>query len=93
MTTIEIKLTPAQRSALECREGGGLPKILREAWNGVNRLRFSSSEVEELWQALNECSNGEDGSAENESDPRLKRMASGAALALANLSFKVLKSA
>jgi hypothetical protein len=98
MTTATIKLTAAQRSALECAgldwqdETDGL--VLR-AWSGRS-LRFEVAGAEDLASALNELSNSEDASAEywrERSEARLAKSAAGASMALANLSFAVRKAA
>lgn len=97
-----LKLTPAQRSALEC---AGLtyaenPRT-RAAWDGGNRLSVPTGNpaaCEELASEINELSNSEDALA-NEMKRRSVLFgrkdigfARGAALALANLYGKVLQA-
>ena len=57
-----IKLTPAQISALECREGGGLDPLTEAAWldGGRCSLRFPVIAAEALADELNDSSNAED---------------------------------
>lgn len=95
MTT--VKLTRAQRSALECADLSDCPH-LRTAWNGGNNLDVPGGMGRPaivraaMVTEICELSNGEDALAENlrsEGKSNCRRMAAGAALALANLMSKI----
>lgn len=60
---IRLRLSPAQVSALECRDGGGLDPLTLAAWRG-SFLVFERAEAEALADELNEASNAEDAQAE-----------------------------
>lgn len=88
---ITIRLTDAQRSALECAglEPGAADltpedQLLRRVWHG-SRLVFDPAERDAVWSAINERSNAEDGQAEETGDPFARR----AAKSLANLLPKI----
>lgn len=83
-----IRLSPAQVSALECREGGGLGPKTIEAWQG-NRLIFREDEAPALADELTEASNGEDAQAEIMGCKYARR----AAHSLAVVSIKVARTA
>ncbi len=83
--TVVVRLTKAQRTALQC---AGLElacepseRALAAAWDGGTTLRFERSQSELINRALTDASNAEDYCAETTGD----RAARGAALALANI--------
>lgn len=96
---ITVRLTAAQRSALEC---AGLESIeaesdvlavLARSWDGVSRLSFDEAERIDVFEAITERANAEDGQAEDGSeDPDVRRMARGACVALTNLANKILRT-
>jgi len=88
-----VKLTDAQVSALECREGGGLEPVIEDAWDGFHVLSFTEGAREPLWDALNDASNAEDAGADEATDPVERRAARQAARSLACVAGHVLLAA
>ena len=88
-----VKLTDAQVSALECREGGGLEPVIEDAWDGFHVLSFTEGAREPLWDALNDASNAEDAGADEATDPAERRAARQAARSLACVAGHVLLAA
>lgn len=88
---ITIRLTAAQRSALECAglelAEDGPEVVLRAAWQG-DRLVFDVRDREALFDALNDRSNAEDAQAEEQRD----RYARQAARSLAAVASRVLRA-
>jgi hypothetical protein len=90
---VEVRLTDAQWSALECAGldlADGDDGLLRKVWErrrGI--LRFSASQREHVSRALTELANAEDDSAERDRDPATRKYARGARDALTNLASKV----
>lgn len=72
------KSTTPRRGARSWRAGAG-----------ASRLRFAERDRAAVAKALSEASNAEDGPAEHDSDPVMRRKARGAREALANLMSKV----
>jgi len=87
---LTIKLSDAQVSALECRDGGGLDQVIEDAWDGFHRLAFTEDAREPLWGALNDASNCEDAGADEASDPAERRAARQAARSLGCVAGHVL---
>ena len=87
MIDYTIKLTKAQRSALECRADGGLDEVTERCWKG-RTLEFYEHEAAELWMELIEAANAEDAQATQNNDAAAR----GASLALSNLATKVSRS-
>ena len=92
-----VKLSDAQVSALECREGGGLelasvvtPSVIEDAWDGFHLLTFTEGAREPLWDALNDASNAEDAGADEATDPAERRAARQAARSLGCVAGHVL---
>lgn len=98
---ITIKLTPAQVSALECREGGGFDEgcLLRWGWHAADRkaeLAFiCAGHVHLAADSATEYANCEDAQAEElrYSDPVAARGPRGACIAFTNLATKLRKEA
>ena len=88
--TFTVKLSDAQVSALECREGGGLDPVIDDAWNGFGLLTFTEDAREPLWDALRDASNAEDAGADETTDPAERRAARQAARSLACVAGHVL---
>lgn len=86
--TIWIRLSPAQVSALECREPDG---ILGECWKG-SRLRVPDDpgERRELAEEVNEASNAEDADAQDNPDPAMRVYAGRASRSLSTVYGKLL---
>lgn len=99
--TTHIKLTPAQHSALECHQGGGLPPLVESAWeSGYLLVPEPGPESKQLLMALYgeiiELANGEDGHAielRRIGEFTSARFARAASTALTNLATKVLQLA
>lgn len=85
---VRIKLSSAQQSALECRDGGGLDPLVDAAWDRAGALVFNPVDADELWSELNEASNAED--AQRQTGDAL---AGRAARSLAALGGRVLRCA
>ena len=85
-----VKLSPAQVSALECREGGGLDPIIDDAWDGFGLLTFTEGYREPLWGARRDASNAEDSGADEATDPAERRAARQAARSLGCVAGHVL---
>lgn len=89
---LRIRLSPAQVSALECREGGGLDEVTLRAWQG-EYLVFPESERELLFEELIEASNCEDAQAEEQRYRGENSVAAyRAALSFSTLTGKVLRA-
>lgn len=89
-----IRLSSAQRSALECAglmDDDPEDRVLLEAWCHPNKLAVTGQTRDQLYSALNALSNSEDGLAQVERDPSLRRYARLAAGTLATLAGKVLR--
>ncbi len=56
---ITVKLSEAQRSALECRDWSEEP-IMRESWDGGYRLKVDPQYADQLLYEVTEASNAED---------------------------------
>lgn len=56
---IAVRLSNAQRSALECRDGGGLDPITERCWDKRSTITFDPSDVDELLSEIMEASNAE----------------------------------
>ena len=94
-----IRLTPAQVSALQCLDGGGITTehepVLLQAWHdareysGQPLLRFMSSDAATLCRELTELANSEDHVAQFGADAAARRAAAGARTALSNLADKI----
>ena len=91
--TCLVKLSDAQVSALECRDGGGLDQVIRDAWDGFHRLTFTEDAREPLWDALNDASNAEDAGADQATDPAERRAGRRAARSLGCVAGHVLLAA
>ena len=96
--TIRIRLTEAQRSALECRDLALNPEdaLLATAWERGDRrsLVFEAHDGEALFELLNEASNAEDAFAQDpRHDPDLRQFAGRAARSLASVASRVLRNA
>ena len=99
---ISIRLTPAQRSALECswvEAPGSEPApydthaelVMRAAWSRLGWLDVPEPDAKHVWRELIDLCNSEDGIACDDAvDAESRRMARGASLALGNLATKVL---
>ena len=88
-----FKLTTAQRSALECYDGGGLDPLVNRGWDRENSLCCYPDEVTDLYMEIVELSNSEDYDAcERLTGRRDRAQARGAALALANLAGKIIRT-
>ena len=88
-----VKLTGAQVSALECREGAGLEPVIEDAWDGFHLLTFTEDAREPLWDALNDASNAEDAGADQATDPAERRAGRRAARSLGCVAGHVLLAA
>lgn len=64
MNTIQVKLTPPMRSALECRDGGGLDPMTDACWDRHGSIVFSADQRDALWSEIVDASNSEDYCAE-----------------------------
>lgn len=71
---IVVALSPAMRSALECRADVLDPALLA-AWDGASRLSCSPDQFGALLADLIEAANGEDGDAEQNTDPEMRAFA------------------
>ncbi len=80
-----IKLSPAQVSAMECRDWTENPEVT-DAWNGQDEIRVTEENKDDLWRAINDASNAEDGWWEEKRD-NFARVAS---LSLTIVATKVL---
>lgn len=86
-----IRLTPAQRSALECAglelapfdDEPGL-RALRAAWSG-DELVVTPDTLDAILSGLTDCCNAEDAQADEHGDAKAR----GACAALCNLSAKI----
>lgn len=92
--TIVVRLTDAQRSALEC-SGIDLddesPELLA-AWNGASVLRANRATINALCGEITDVANSEDDIALRETDPEMRRLARGARTALTNLARNIRKA-
>ena len=88
--TYRLKLSDAQVSALECREGGGLDPVIEDAWDGFHTLTFTESLRDALWGALSDASNSEDAGADEASDAVERRAGRQAARSLGCIAGHVL---
>lgn len=90
---VRVKLSPAQRSALECRDGGGLDLLTDAAWGArADYLEFAAVVTDALADELTEACNAEDGQAEEpNTDAESRRFARDASRALGSLAAKVRK--
>jgi hypothetical protein len=88
-TTYTVKLTAAQVSALECAGLDEATPMITKAWTTRTALAVDPADLDALVQELTEASNSEDASAQDTTDPTMRRQAAGAAAALGNLAGKV----
>jgi hypothetical protein len=87
---ITVRLTSAQRSALECRpmDEEDTPLLCRTWYGG--HLRFRPADADALIREIHEESNAEDGQAEQRGmDRESAKFARAACRALSNLAAKV----
>jgi hypothetical protein len=85
---IRVRMTPAQLSALECRDLDSWP--VEGSW-----LVYELAQRDAVWAALVDAANGEDGQAEHDRGRGAResaRMAARARDALTRLAEKVLRS-
>lgn len=88
MNTTQVKLTPTMRSALECRDGGGLDPLTDACWNrAASTVEFASGQRDALFAEIMDAANSEDFCAER-GDYRARR----ASTALSNLASRVLRA-
>lgn len=95
MTTVTLRLTSAQQSALECAalDDEDSP-VLLAAWDGQGSLGLDAADARALLRELIDLTNSEDDIAEDRTrDPEERSGARGARLALQNLSTRLLAAA
>lgn len=93
-TTLKVRLTPAQISALECRPITSIEPedaAIRACWVG-QQIVFHASEYEPLSAWLTEASNAEDGHAQESTDPDTRRFAFAASRSLAAIASALLRA-
>lgn len=95
---IRLRLTEAQRAALECRDAwwaGGECPVMAAAWDGGGELVFAHEFARDLYAEVIDASNAESDHADilrKRKDPR-QRSVQGVADALTNLAMRILGEA
>lgn len=88
---MKIRLTSAQRSALECMPGAECYPWVSSAWDMENTLEWEDFCTDRIVEELTEAANSEGENYVHTDCPVLRRLALGAQTALTNLAIKVRK--
>lgn len=86
---ITIKLSEAQKSAVECRDWSEEP-FMRAAWDGGYRIRIDPEDATHLLSEVIDAANTEDAEQQCQRDREMAKLAGRACRALSSLADKII---